>query len=139
MSTVVRSELSENNLYWIPKHRYYELKLFCLQYPIWKKAYLALDGFCSHSADLIEPTSDSQMSDPTGKHVEARQYFLDRLQMVDLASREANVALSFFILKAVTEGVSYEYLKTKLEIPCCKEKYYNAYRKFFWILNKTRD
>ena len=25
------------NPYWIERHRYYELKHFCLQYPIWKK------------------------------------------------------------------------------------------------------
>ena len=39
MSTVIRPEISKKNLYWIPKHRYYELKHFCLQYPEWKKNY----------------------------------------------------------------------------------------------------
>ena len=41
MATEIRPELSEKNPYWIGKHRYYELKHFCLQYPIWKKAYNA--------------------------------------------------------------------------------------------------
>ena len=57
MGTTLRAELSEKNPYWIEKHRYYELKHFCLQYPIWKKAYSALDSFkdyefsnkCSHT------------------------------------------------------------------------------------------
>ena len=44
MATEIRPELSEKNPYWIGKHRYYELKHFCLQYPIWKKAYNALLG-----------------------------------------------------------------------------------------------
>ena len=44
MATTIRPELSEKNPYWIERHRYYELKHFCLQYPIWKKAYAALDG-----------------------------------------------------------------------------------------------
>ena len=44
MGTTIRPELSEKNPYWIERHRYYELKHFCLQYPIWKKAYAALDG-----------------------------------------------------------------------------------------------
>ena len=39
MGTTIRPELSEKNPYWIERHRYYELKHFCLQYPIWKKAY----------------------------------------------------------------------------------------------------
>ena len=33
MGTQIRPELSEKNLYWIDRHRYYELKHFCLQYP----------------------------------------------------------------------------------------------------------
>lgn len=44
MGTTIRPELSEKNPYWIERHRCYELKHFCLQYPIWKKAYAALDG-----------------------------------------------------------------------------------------------
>ena len=39
MATVIRAIISENNKYWIDKHRHYELKHFCLQYPMWKKAY----------------------------------------------------------------------------------------------------
>lgn len=39
MSTTIHPELSKKNTYWIEKHRYYELKHFCLQYPIWKEAY----------------------------------------------------------------------------------------------------
>ena len=53
MGTVIRAELSENNKYWISKHRYYELKHFCLQYPIWKKAYAAIND-SPGSASIIE-------------------------------------------------------------------------------------
>ena len=31
MATMIRPELSEKNPYWIERHRYYELKHFCLQ------------------------------------------------------------------------------------------------------------
>lgn len=33
MATVIRPEISPKNKYWISKHRHYELKHFCLQYP----------------------------------------------------------------------------------------------------------
>lgn len=36
MRNDMRPELSQKNPYWIGKHRYYELKHFCLQYPIGK-------------------------------------------------------------------------------------------------------
>ena len=42
METVVRADISKKNAYWIDKHRYYELKRFCLQYPIWAKSYAEL-------------------------------------------------------------------------------------------------
>lgn len=32
MGTVIRPEISVKNRYWLPKHRYYELYHFCLQY-----------------------------------------------------------------------------------------------------------
>ena len=37
----VRSEVSEQNKYWLDKYRYLELKNFCMQYETFKKAYLA--------------------------------------------------------------------------------------------------
>ena len=40
-----RAQLSAKNPCHIPKHRYYELKHFCLQYPDWKKALVLLDGW----------------------------------------------------------------------------------------------
>lgn len=52
MGTTIRPELSEKNPYWIERHRYYELKHFCLQYPIWKKAYAALDGLSRRPSDM---------------------------------------------------------------------------------------
>ena len=53
MSTVIRPELSKSSKYWIDRHRYYELKHFCLQYPIWKKAAQLLDAL-SKSPSLLE-------------------------------------------------------------------------------------
>ena len=42
MATLIRPEISRKNKYYIDKHRHYELKHFCLQYPSWKKAYADL-------------------------------------------------------------------------------------------------
>jgi hypothetical protein len=38
------------------------------------------------------------------------------------------------MLLAVTEEVSYEHISP----PCCKEVWYAAYRRFFWLLDKAR-
>ena len=68
MGTTIRPELSEKNPYWIEKHRYYELKHFCLQYPIWRKAYSLLDGYANPPKDLASFVVTSTLGDPTAKN-----------------------------------------------------------------------
>jgi hypothetical protein len=139
MSTTTRPELSEKNKYWIERHRYYELKHFCLQYPIWKKARAALDGLSKRPCDLVHLSKTNAVSDPTAKCAEARMFYSGRMAIIERAAAETDSGLSSYILKAVTEGVSYDHLKAKLEIPCCKDTYYELYRRFFWLLNKERQ
>ena len=59
--------------------------------------------------------------------------------MIEMAARDADDFLYPFILKAVTEGLSYTYLKAKLNIPCGRDMYYDRYRKFFWLLCRERN
>lgn len=138
MGTMIRPELSEKNPYWIEKHRYYELKHFCLQYPIWKKAYLALDGLTKRPTDLVLFASQQHLGDPTARCAEARIFYSDRMELVKLVAEETDAVLGTYILQAVTNGISYDCLKARLDIPCCKDVYYDLYRRFFWLLNKER-
>ena len=139
MGTTIRPELSEKNQYWIDRHRYYELKHFCMQYPIWKKLYLMLESWGKKPGDLGYISKMNGYSDPTAKSAVDKAYFSERIEMVERAAKDADPELACYILKGVTEGVSYDYLKARLEIPCCKDTYYDKYRKFFWILSKKRN
>lgn len=58
--------------------------------------------------------------------------------MVEITAIEADPCLHSYIIKGVTEGRSYTYLKTVLGIPCGKDMYYDGYRKFFWLLSNFR-
>ena len=138
MATVIRPEVSIKNRYWIDKHRHYELKHFCLQYPVWKKSYADLDsvGISISTTDRI-PTGNLP-GDPTGNRAVAKAQLIERIEMIERIAREADDYLWYYILKAVTENLSYTYLKTKLGIPCGKDMYYDRYRKFFWLLSKVR-
>lgn len=138
MATTIRAELSEKNPYWIEKHRYYELKHFCLQYPIWRKAYAALEGLSARPADLAMFVVSSTLGDPTAKCGIAKAYYSERTDMLERVADRTEKELSTYILKGVTEGWSYDILKARLEIPCCKDTYYELYRRFFWLLNKER-
>lgn len=139
MATKIRPELSKRNKYWIDKHRHYELKHFCLQYPKWKKLYSdAIDS--SISLSRIERVRTSNLpGDPTEHCAVQKVYYAERIKMVERAAMDADEDLWKYILRAVTEGLSYTYLKTKLDIPCSRDTYYDRYRRFFWLLNKARD
>lgn len=138
MGNVIRAEVSENNPYWIEKHRYYELKHFCLQYPIWKKVYASLDGLSGHSTNFTTMVVSSTLGDPTARIGIAKTYYSDRIKMIERTVMQTDSSLGIYILQGVTEGWSYDIIKARLEIPCCKDSYYNLYRRFFWLLNKER-
>lgn len=44
------------------------------------------------------------------------------------------------LMKKLDEMVlkGYDFLKSRLDIPCCKETYYDLYRRFFWLLDRER-
>ena len=139
MGTTIRPEVSMKNKYWIDKHRHYELKHFCLQYPIWKKAYIdCLD--CDISVSMIDGVRQQDgVYDPTSARAVTRAYYGDRIKLLERVAKDADKYLWHYILRAVTEGLSYTYLRTKLDIPCGKDMYYDRYRRFFWLLSELRD
>lgn len=139
MRETIRPELSKNHKYWIPKHRYYELKYFCLQYPLWKKAYDILDGLQGYSYDIARSSKTNVISDVTAICVEERSIYRDRMNIIEKTTIETDPYLASYILKAVTEGRSYTYMKETLNIPCGKDMYYDRYRRFFWLLDRKRN
>jgi len=136
---MIRPELSKKNKYYIDKHRYYELKHFCLQYNEWKKAYAACNESIIFASNIERESASNIHSDITAKYAIKRAYYAGRIKIVEKAAMEADEFLYPFIIKGVTEGLSYTYLKTKLEIPCGRDMYYDRYRKFFWLLSEARN
>ena len=114
MGTTIRPTVSKKNIYHLDKHRYYELKHFCLQYNEWKKAYTMLGDTILHSTDF------------------------ERIELIEKTAYDTDEYLAKYILQAVTEGYTYTYFKSTLDIPCGKDMYYDRYRKFFWLLDKVR-
>lgn len=138
MTTLIRPELSLTNKYWIDKHRHYELKHFCLQYPSWKKEYDILGIPSIGSSIMNKLPSGSTHGDPTARYAMRKAYYSERIKLIEETAMAADAYLYNYILKAVTEGLSYTYLKTRLKIPCGKDMYYDRYRRFFWLLSESR-
>jgi hypothetical protein len=139
MATVIRATISEKNKYYIDKHRYYELKHFCLQYGEWKKAYTSCCESIIFASRYEEMPASSMPGDLTAKYAMKRAQYAEKIELIEQIAREADEFLYPYILKAVTEGLSYTYLKARLEIPCGRDMYYDRYRKFFWLLSECRN
>ena len=137
MSTVIRPELSRKNKWHISKERYYELKHFCLQYPEWKKKLVEL-SYATYPQQLSFIGSDGELCNPTEKRVIDRDIFSSNIKKIEQSAKEADEDLAHYIVQSVCFGRSFIYLDTVLRIPCCKDVFYDRYRKFFWLLDKIR-
>lgn len=133
----IRPEVSEKNKYWIEKHRYYELKHFCLQYPMWKKALTELDGYARKPVD--EATIRSRKNaNPTERAAMIKAFYSDRVKLIEEAAQRADSELASYILEGVTQRGNYDVLRAKLSVPCDKRTYYDRLRRFFWLLDEAR-
>lgn len=135
----MNTELTQKDDRRLESHRYYELRHFCLQYPEWKKLRAELDGFAQTSAADKPVSRTIDISSPVENCVEKRKFYTDRIEMVEKAANETSPTLAPYILKAVTEDYSYDYLSTVLDIPCCRSVYYKMYRRFFRLLDRARE
>lgn len=134
MTTSIRADISKKNKYWISKHRYYELKHFCLQYDEWVKEVF-YDS--TNSKSIIHTTNDISINDYTSNIAIKNLHLKKKMQLVEDTCSESDEVLSSYILLGVTKGVSYENLKSIHNIPCGRDMYYDRYRKFFWLLDKN--
>lgn len=135
MGTNIRPEISKKKPYWISRHRYYELKHYCLQYHEWMMLYLSCDGVAAAAIGLPQTKT---YKDPVGSAASMRERYLRDMKLVEESATMTDPVLGRYIFLAVTEGRSYENLRTTLEIPCCRDVYYELYRKFFWILSQKK-
>ncbi len=129
MSTVIRPELSRSNRYHISKHRYNE----------WRELYLEL---CDNTRPSHVVWSDGDtahvIGDIVGDLATMRADALRNMELIKRIAHETDEQLESYILDAVTNDRSYTYLQMVREIPCCRDTYYDRYRKFFYLLDSAR-
>lgn len=138
LTTRNRPEVSSSNKYYISKHRFYELKHFCLQYREWSsKCDIYKESI--RSSSLIQVNKGiTDVQDPVGDIFASIEELYTKMQMVKTACKLADEQLSGYIFEAVTRDRSFTYLQTVLEIPCSRSTFYDRYRKFYFILSNLR-
>lgn len=138
----MKSELSKKNDYWIPKHRYYELKHFCYQKDSWEKAIKCIDGMSEMPKDILEKVQSFEHGDPTYQAAATRAYYKQRLDMLDMALYMTTSEPALIEdLKAVIfdPGMSYDKRSALHIMTCGRTTFYKLYRKFFWCLSQLRE
>ena len=133
----LKGELCEKNPYHISKHRYYELKHYCMQYKEWRDIYNRMDMYPSYYETLYSKT-DTNPGNPTEKIASMRADIRKNVELIEKVAMEADSELGPYILRAVTEDLSYPQLQTIYDIPCGKDMYYDRYRKFYYLLSNEK-
>ena len=103
----MKTSLSKKNLYWVSKHRFLELYHFCLQYNEFKKEI----------ADTLYLPDDPGF-DLTGEVAVKLERLRRNVELIETCCKDSDKALWHFLLLGVTEGYSYETLRSRFHIPC---------------------
>lgn len=120
--------------YGISKHRYRELRYFCLQYDEWKEQRKALNTpLSAHSITSISKTTGN-ISDPTAWTAAKLTDLTEKLTLIEQTAIEAHAELYPYILKSVTQEIPYEYM----DAPCGRQQFYKARQRFFCLLSDKR-
>lgn len=118
--------------YGISKSEYEELKAFCRRYD--EKRAEAADLLYRTTGKLTGMPRGSNTSDPVCASVLQRDRLLHDCEMIEQAAIAASAELYPYILRNVTrsEGI------TTLNPPCGRRQFYEARRRFFFLLRNAK-
>lgn len=131
--------LSKNNPDYISRHRYYELKNYCLQYYEWAEKVKELEAESLRSKSFIKKgiifNNDESVVERLAEEIIC---YKNRMSLIQHTCLVCDPAFSQYLFKAVTEGLSYDQLNAVYDLCCGREYWYKVYRHFFWLLDKRR-
>lgn len=126
----------DNKKYKISKHRFAEVYHFCMQYNEWRDEL-------KYKIDAVKSVEVSDMplsrsnSDTTADLACRRAELKRKCEVVEQTAIEADADIYQYIIKAVTnEGITFNYLKSVMNIPCERGMYYDRRRKFYWLMSQ---
>lgn len=129
----LKNELSLKSKYHLSKHRYLELKHFCLQYPEWKQRLKEINDIWAVDYSKIRVIADIREIETLAIE---RESLLNKINRVEWAVRNSSIDIYKWLLLGITEERSFVWLSTVMQIPCGKDYYYERYRKVFYILSQ---
>jgi len=73
-----------------------------------------------------------------GKGICQRKPLSDYMRMVEQSAMAADPELYSYILKSITENLTFVVLKSVYGIPCERDMFYDRRRKFYFVLSGVR-
>ena len=104
-------------MYELGRHRFKELKHFCLQYPEWKMRYDELYG-----------------SGVVDEEAVAKADYIRAMKLIETTANSTDVELGSYILEFVTTDISFR----TLDPPVNKLVFDFLCRKFYWLLSNSK-
>lgn len=133
----MKNELSKKNPYWIPKHRYLELKNWCLQYPRWVEDYKNLSYITSRVASVEKFAKP--IADPTAGLVFHMTAIENRIKQIEDTCKEVAPVFYIDLFTHVTTGITYDQIiLANPDLPS-RSEWYKTRRRFFYILSQKRE
>lgn len=138
--TQIRPKLSTKNELYIDKHAFYMAFHFALQYPEWKEQYADLIGSASKAIDYNGMPHGSSVGDPTARIAIRSSIVRSNIELVERIALTAGRDLAEYLLIGVTqEGVTFDTLALRHNMPCGRTKYYNMRRMFYYLLSQALE
>lgn len=116
--------------YNISPEKYRELKYFCKQYEE-KKANIQY-GITAINQD--KSGASDGIGSPTEAQALRNERYLKEVELIEQTAIEVDSELKEYIIKAVTQDLTYEYLN----VPCGRRQFYTKRRQFFYLLSQKR-
>ena len=118
--------------YGISKLKFRELKYFCLQYNEKKQRIKDIVGL--HGVIYDGMPKRNKISSIVENQALKIAKITEDVKIIEQTAIEAEPGIYQHIIENVTEGTPYEYMN----IPCGRRQFYQARRKFFYLLSQKR-
>lgn len=115
----------------LSKNRYMELKYLCLQFNDMKHELQSLN-YGLKAVVVTGMPSSHKLSNSTEEIAIKKMKLMKKIEAIEQSAIEVDVDIYQYILKAVTEGLPFEYLA----VPCGRRQFYEKRRLFFILLDK---
>ncbi len=122
-------KLSDYN---ISRAKYNELKYFCMQYEEKKQELHRGYGL---GAIVNDGMPKGNLPGSPTERVAIRNVMLQQdIELIEQTALEADPEIYQWLIKNVTEGISYEYM----DVPKCRSDFYGSRKYFFYLLAQKR-